>query len=84
MPKFNIYSEYKTDYLKGRDGMKLTFLSPVTLYKEYINLVEQNGEQIVLRESFLKDHRLVFWNIILYFRIMKLPVFMLDLDYNPV
>ena len=40
MPKFSIYSEYKTDYLKGRDGIKLTFLSPVTLYKEYVNLVE--------------------------------------------
>jgi hypothetical protein len=38
----------------------------------------------VLKESFLKEHRTVFWNIILYFRIMKLPVFMLDLDYSPV
>jgi hypothetical protein len=84
VPKFNIYSEYKTDYLKGREGIKITFLSPVTLYKEYINLVEQNGEQVVLKDTFLKDHRLVFWNIILYFRIMKLPVFMLDLDYSPV
>ena len=40
VPKFNIYSEYKTDYLRGREGLKITFLSPVTLYKEYINLVE--------------------------------------------
>ncbi len=38
----------------------------------------------MLKDTFLKEHRLVFWNIVLYFRIMKLPVFMLDLDYSPV
>ena len=79
-----IYSEYKTDYLKGKEGLSVQLLSPVILYKEYINLVEHKGEQIVLKESFLKEHRTVFWNIILYFKIFKLPVFMLDLDYSPL
>lgn len=82
VPKFTVYSEYKTDYLNGREGMKVTLLSPITLYKEYINIVEQKGEQIVLKEAFLKEHKFVFWNIILYFKIMKLPIFMLDLDYS--
>lgn len=82
MPEFTVYSEYKTDYLKGREGVKVTLLSPIILYKEYINLVEKKGEQIVLRESFLKDHKTVFWNVILYFKLMKLPIFMLDLDYS--
>ena len=62
--------------------MKVTLLSPITLYKEYINIVEQKGEQIVLKEQFLKEHKFVFWNMILYFKIMKLPIFMLDLDYS--
>ena len=62
--------------------MKVTLLSPITLYKEYINIVEQKGEQIVLKDSFLKEHKYVFWNIILYFKIMKLPIFMMDLDYS--
>ena len=44
VPKFTVYSEHKTDYLKGREGMSVQLLSPVTLYKEYINIVEQNGE----------------------------------------
>ena len=44
VPKFNVYSEHKTDWLKGRDGMSIQMLSPVTLYKEYINIVEQKGE----------------------------------------
>jgi len=57
-------------------------LSPVTLYKEYINIVEQKGEQIIFKEGFLREHKTVFWNMILYFKIMKLPTFMLDLDYT--
>lgn len=57
-------------------------LSPITLYKEYINLIENKGEQIVLKENFLRESKTVFWNIILYFKIMKLPIFMLDLDYS--
>lgn len=39
------------------------------------------GENSVLKESFLKNHKAVFWNLILYFKIMRLPIFMLDLDY---
>ncbi len=57
VPKFNVYSEYKTDYLRGRDGMSISLLSPVTLYKEYINIVELKGEQIVLKENFLREHK---------------------------
>jgi hypothetical protein len=78
VPKFTIYSEFKTEYLKGKEGTSIQLLSPVVLYKEYINLVEHK------KESFLKDHKTVFWNIILYFKILKLPVFMLDLDYSPL
>ena len=54
----------------------------MSLYKEYINIVEHKGEQVVLREAFLREHQTVFWNIILYFKIMRLPLFMLDLDYS--
>lgn len=82
MPKFKVYSEHKNDFLKGRDGISIQLLSPVTLYKEYVNIVEQKGEQVVLKDTFLKEHRTVFWNIVLYFKIMRLPLFMLDLDYS--
>ena len=36
----------------------------------------------MLKEQLLREHRQVFWNTILYFKIMKLPIFMLDLDYS--
>ena len=39
-PRFTVYSEYKTDYLNGRDGTKVALMSPISLYKEYINIVE--------------------------------------------
>jgi len=36
-----------------------------------------------MSEELITEHRQVFWNIILYFKILKLPNFMLDLDYSP-
>lgn len=29
------------------------------------------------------EHSVVFWNSILYFKIMKLPCFIIDLDFSP-
>jgi hypothetical protein len=63
--KFTVYPEYKTDYLQVREGMKMILLSFITLYNEYINIVEEKGDQIVLKEEFLKEHKFVFWNKIL-------------------
>ena len=55
----------------------------MTLYKEFFNIITKEGDQILMSESFISEHKLVFWNIILYSKILKLPVFMLDLDYSP-
>ena len=38
----------------------------------------------MLKESFLREHRTVFWNMVLYFKLMRVPLFMLDLDYSPL
>lgn len=81
MPRFTIFSEYKTEYLKGREGISIQMLSPVTLYKEYVNMIEHKGDQTVLKENFLKEHSTLFWNIVLYFKILKLPIFIIDLDF---
>jgi len=58
-------------------------LPPVSLYKEFINIISKEGDQILLRDEFIKNHKIVFWNIILYFKILKVPNFMLDLDFSP-
>ena len=36
-----------------------------------------------MTDNFIQEHKIVFWNIILYFKILNLPIFMLDLDYSP-
>jgi hypothetical protein len=58
-------------------------LPPVCLYKEFINIVSKESDQILMTDDFISKHKMVFWNIILYFKILKLPYFMVDLDYSP-
>ena len=60
----------------------MQLLPPVALYKEFINTLSKKGDAVLTQETFLNDHSVVFWNLILYFRIMKLPSFFLDQDYS--
>lgn len=53
-------------------------LSPVVLYKEFINTLNKEGDKVLMSESFISEHSVVFWNLIMYFKIMKLPCFILD------
>jgi hypothetical protein len=55
----------------------------VTLYKEFFNIITKNSDAILMSDSFINEHKQVFWNIIFYFKVLNLPVFMLDLDYSP-
>ena len=36
-----------------------------------------------MQDDFIKNHKDVFWNIIFFFKVLKLPNFMIDLDYSP-
>ena len=84
VPKFTIYSEYSTQYLKeGREGLTMQLLSPVVLYKELINVLNKAGDIVFQSEDLLGEHSVVYWNLVLYFKIIKLPCFILDLDFNP-
>ena len=78
VPKFTMYSEYKTPFTKGREGLEMQLLSPAALYKEFINTLSKKGDAVLTQEAFLLEHETVFWNLILYFRIMKLPHFFID------
>jgi hypothetical protein len=57
-------------------------LPPVTLYKELLNIFESEGDKVITNESLLADHKIVFWNLIMYFKVMKLPCFILDNDFS--
>ena len=81
VPKFKIFTASPTDFLpEGKKGLSMQLLSPVVLYKEFLNTLNKAGDQILMSEKFYKDHSVVFWNLVLYFKIMKLPGFVLDQD----
>ena len=82
VPKFTVYSEYDTPYLSGRQGFTLPLLSPVVLHKEFVNTLNKTGAKVLSSHDFVQDHSVVFWNLVLYFKVMKLPCFLLDLDYS--
>ena len=82
VPKITLYSEHKTDFINGRDGTTVNMLPPVTLYKELLNIFEHEGDEVITSESLLKSHKIIFWNLVVYFKVMKLPVFLLNLDFS--
>ena len=56
VPKFTIYSEQDNVYINGKKGQKINLLPPITLYKQFFNLVTQKGDQILMDESFINEH----------------------------
>jgi len=39
VPKFTIYSEHENSFVQGRKGEVISMLPPLTLYKEFINII---------------------------------------------
>lgn len=83
VPKFKIYTESDNNFINGQSGETIQMLPPICLYKEYINIIAKESDQILMTDKFITKHKMVYWNIILYFKIIKLPHFMIDLDYSP-
>lgn len=63
-------------------GTVVSMLPPVTLYKELLNIFESEGDKVITNQSLLTDHKIVFWNLIMWFKVMKLPCFILDNDFT--
>ena len=84
VPKFTIYTDRESDLMpEGRKGLRMQLLSPVVLSKELINTLNKSGEQVVTSPSFIAEHSVVYWNLVLYFKILKLPTFILDQNSSP-
>ncbi len=58
------------------------FLSPPLFAKEVHNLVENKSAGAFFCSEFYKKHKVTFWNMIFYFRLINQPYFMLDLNYK--
>lgn len=69
--------------LKSADGtdpraMKVEFLSPPLIRKELENLIYTHGEGSMLAKDFCDKHRILYWNMSLYFSLLRLPFFFLN------
>jgi hypothetical protein len=57
----------------------INLLSPVVLLKEVDNLIKNQGEKyFFLSDYYLhKDHKHIFWNMVYYFKLLQLPLFVM-------
>ena len=75
IPRINIHCENLNSEI-------MTVLSPIILKKEIINLIMNKSVDIFFKPEFYLLHRVIFWNLVYYFKIIKLPIFMLELQYS--
>ena len=61
-------------------------LSPVVLLKEVDNLIKNKGEKYFFISEWYKhrEHKQIFWNIVYYFNVLKLPTFVLTYIKNEI
>jgi hypothetical protein len=57
----------------------VNLISPAVLLKEVDNLIRNNGDKYFYTSEYFrhKDHKQIFWNIVFYFQLLKLPRFVL-------
>jgi hypothetical protein len=58
VPKFTIYSENENSWvLNGNKGMTISMLPPITLYKEFFNILVKESADSIMSEEFINDHK---------------------------
>ena len=53
VPKFTIYSETENQWIDGKKGKVFQLLPPITLYKDFCNVISNKGESILMNETFI-------------------------------
>ena len=68
----------------------MNLLSPVVLLKEVDNLIKNRGEKYFFSPFYIhKEQKHIFWNIVYYFKILQLPLYVMtplrnDSFINPI
>ena len=75
MPHFTVYTDLEHPLLEGKKGSSVQWLSPAVLQKEFYNLIKKEGETGFFAKKFADSSRALFWNLIYYFKMMRLPYF---------
>ena len=42
-----VFSEYKTAFVNGKEGLPMQLLPPIALYKEFINTLSKKGDAVL-------------------------------------
>ncbi|KAL4510582.1 hypothetical protein ABPG72_004736 [Tetrahymena utriculariae] len=59
---------------------QVEFLSPQIVRKELENIMKQKGQSSIMSSKFEEDHPIIYWNIILYFKLIRAPTFFLEFN----
>ena len=63
-------------------ALKVEFLSPPLIRKELENLIYTHGEGAMMAKDFCDKHKILYWNMVLYFNLLRLPYFFLDPNWK--
>ena len=64
------------------EPLQVEWISPATLMKEVLNMTSE-GDQTLLRLSpRVEQHRIVYWNMVYYFKLLKFGAFVMDGCYE--
>jgi len=55
------------------EPITVPYLSPLVLRKEVENVLEQEGDQCLSRQTFLDEHPIIYWNLVWYFKRLDTP-----------
>lgn len=69
----NLFTDVEEESLNMTEGKQIQWLPPSCLLKEFTNCISQKGEEVLVKDEFRKDHEMIFWNLVFYFKLMKLP-----------
>jgi hypothetical protein len=59
-------------------SLAITFMSPPILRKQLEKVIYSQGDTFLLERSFVDRHSELYWNLVLYFNLIKAPTFFLD------
>lgn len=88
-PRFHIsvdQNEYTEAAMMAQERglQEVEFLSPPVLRKELENLIYREGPDFLLARDFCDKHKVLFWNLVLFFQLLKLPAYFMDPNFDSV
>jgi pentatricopeptide repeat protein len=82
VPRFKVLMDRGLGHEEGENVIEVEFLSPLMLRKEIESLIYSEGEAFLADRETCEKHKVIFWNMVLYFEMLQLPKFFLNPSYD--